>query len=183
MGKDSLFLWEGGGPKFSGSKMILRMIWIIWFGGWVVMSWVKTISAKQNSQAWEAPKSAPGHFGVVASGAAAPCWSRFGKVMWFDISAPRSWTWWGDGIFKLKNVYNWCEKRGSTSPLGGWGVVGVVSRVDKNAEEEVLKPLLSRAAWELVQELWGGWVFWSLAIFLVNPPLSQQQSPPGLLHY
>lgn len=47
--------------------------------------------------------------------------------------------------------------------LGGrevWGVVGVVSWVDKNAEEEVLKPLLSRAAWELVQELWGGWGGW-----------------------
>ena len=34
--------------------------------------------------------------------------------------------------------------------------------MDKNAEEEVLKPLLSRAAWELVQELRGGWGGWEL---------------------
>lgn len=60
------------------------------------------------------------------------------------------------GCFKLPNLTD--VKKGFQPHF--WEVWGrqLGSSVEwtTNAEEEVLKPLLSRAAWELVQELRGG---------------------------
>ena len=100
MGKDSLLLWEGGrGPIFRFQDDPFR-IWVIlshlvwWEGG-------DELGKNHLSQTKN----------VVASGAA-PLRSRFGKVMWFDISAPRSWKWWGDGIFSLKKCIWLMWKKG-----------------------------------------------------------------------
>ena len=139
MGKDSLLLWEGGrGPNFQVPR------WVIWFGGRVVLSWVKT---SQSCPFWGGPL----------------------RKLWFDISAPRSWKWWGGMGFLIWKMYITDVKKGFQPHF--WEVWGrqLGSSVEwtKNAEEEVLKPLLSRAAWELVQELPGGEgvLTWSLGIF------------------